>query len=342
MLSRVWKGYWQRAALGRSLSGSVAYGEKLLTYSSGGWSSVRKSEGKMATVRYAVYRYSMYDSDEGLVPHDTHYDIFKSIKGLKAPYRVRDVQEHDLTNFIFDLEESQRGVTSYFKFGVGYQITSRMERQLDPRSEKIRQVFIDANDMRFTRGIFIPELGVCGFRDGSGDNISATGGAGRVQAIFETYSEFYPDFEFTASQQDLERAVHRLKLIEMKFEVRPFNPHPSIPGMELHALLEKAKVGKLTATARPHEGGAMIDESGGLVSEVQGMSNKAYGQYGITAKTEEGATVTYKKKTLTGDRDKDQATQEKPKQLHISVEKGESEAENEIRLVGALVEMYAK
>ena len=271
----------------------------------------------------------------------SHFKECESVKGKKAAYRVRDTQESDLRNFIFDIGSDKISEEPYFSFGVGYQITERLVKVLNPDTEKIDLVRHRADEMRYTRGVFLPRIGVTAFRDGSGDDIGAVGGIGRTAAILEQFSDVVLDFELTARQEDVDRAVDRLRLMEMRFEVRPFNPHPRNPGLVLSGLMEKAKVGNLNAVAKPYEGGALSPESGGVVSEVRGLSDASYGHFGITATTKEGATVVYKKRKLSGDREKDQAADEKPRLMLISVERTDLWDEGEVkRIAQALIELY--
>lgn len=285
---------------------------------------------------YAVFKYHLFDGDD-LVVGDNHFAAFDEVKGRPAPYRLRDPEQHDFKNFIFDLQHFRDEGLGYFTFGVGYQITERPEQQYNAETEKISLVMRDANDMRYTRGVFVPSIGASAFRDASGNQLAATGGAGRVRAIFETHSELDFQYDLTATKEDVSSAIRNLRLVEMKFTVRPFNPHPANPGIELDKLLRTAKVGKLTATAKPADGGALSPDNGGLVSEAQGLVEKGYGQSGLTATTEDGATVKYKPRVFSGDKEKDQATTEKPRQLHISVER---EVGEEKRIAKALMEIF--
>jgi hypothetical protein len=289
---------------------------------------------------YAVFRYQIFD-DADAIDLSSHFDAFDDLKGKPAPYRIRDPEGHDFKNFIFDLQKLEIDGVEFFSFGVGYQITERPEQQYDDRTEKISLVMRDANDMRYTRGVFVPAIGASAFKDGSGNQLNASGGIGRVKAIFESHSEMEFHSELTASKTDVASAIKNLDLVEMKFTVRPFNPHPSNPGIELDKLLRTANVGKLTATAKPFDGGNLSPSDGGLVSEAQGLVEKGYGQSGITANTSDGATVKYKPKPFSGDKEKDQATEEKPRLLHVSVEKepGNEPAE-EKRIVSALIEIF--
>ncbi|MDF2232210.1 hypothetical protein P2H44_06550 [Albimonas sp. CAU 1670] len=289
---------------------------------------------------FAIFRYTMSNSEGEEIDHSHHLAEFDNIKGKKAPYRVRDPEKNDEKHFVFDISDSKLSGLDYFSFGVGYQITERLERQLNPRTEKISPVYRDANDMRYTRAVFVPAYGVCAFRDGSGDDLSATGGAGRVRAIFEHHGEIAFDYIATANRNDVSKALKKLRLIELTFEVRPFNPHPSVPGDELHKLLSIAKVDKFTGKARPADGGHMVPDSGGLVSEVDGLTQKSYGHLGLKATTSEGAEVVYKKKKLQGDREKDQAAEERPQVLFVSVEKMGSDEAEELQIVRALRELF--
>jgi len=294
----------------------------------------------MPSSNYAVFKYQIQDGGEE-INSDEHYAAFTEMKGKQAPYRIRDPETHDFKNFIFDLQEFEAEGTKYFSFGVGYQISERPEQQYDPDTEKVRLVMRDANDMRYTRGVFVPSLGASAFRDGSGTFLAAAGGIGRVKAIFDTHSELDFLHELTASKADVSSAIKNLKLVEMKFTVRPFNPHPSNPGIELDKLLRTANVGKLTATAKPFEGGSMNPQEGGLVSEAQGLVDKGYGQSGLTANTSDGATVKYKPKPFSGDKEKDQSADEKPRLLHITVERDDGDdLTEEKRIVRALVEIF--
>ena len=139
----------------------------------------------MNTSRYAVFRYQVKDEDEGSVHAESHFGSFEGVWGKKAPYRVRDPETNDFENFIFDLQSVEKEELKFFYFGVGYQITEKPEHQFDPNTGKVQLVMRDANDMRYTRGVFLPGFQVAAFKEGSGDFLSATGGIGRVASIFD-------------------------------------------------------------------------------------------------------------------------------------------------------------
>ena len=294
----------------------------------------------MRTSKYAIFRYWFLDDDGKSLKHNGQLEVLEELRGQKAPYRARDPQPDDFKNFIFDVEEKEINGYKYISFGIGYIVEFRVERRLNRDTEKVEVAMVESDDLRSTRAVLVPRFGVSAFKDGSGDQVSATGGAGRTSAIVAMYTEGAAEFEETASQQDVDQAMERLRLVEMTFDVRPFNPHPSVPGDMLHELLQKANVGKMSAKTTPHPGGGLTTDEEGIVSEARGMSAKGYGHFGIKAETEAGAQVSYKKPPLRGEVDKDLTAEEKPKLLRIAVEKSEVDEEEETAIVEAMIEIF--
>jgi hypothetical protein len=289
---------------------------------------------------WVFYRYVMLDENDEVIAPSGHADILESVKGAGAPYRVREPSLADAKNFLMQLRQEQVDGEQCAIFVVGHTVDVRVEHRYDPKSDRIQLEEVDADDMRFTNAIMAPRLRIVAVKQGSGDRLPANSGIGRLRAIIEWNSKNALDYERTASHDDVVQAMKKLNLEEFSFDVRPFNPHPSLPGDQLHELMKKAKAGRLSGKAYPMPGGGMKNDPDGLVSEAVGLSEKGYGQFGIKGRTDSGAELTYQKHKMRGQTDKDIDLQEKPTNLRISVPVDDGVATEHEYVVKTMKELF--
>lgn len=274
---------------------------------------------------WVYFRYQILDQYDELLPAREHPTLLESVRGKPAPYRKADPEPHDLNNYVMQLRSEQIRGEACEVFSVGHSIESRLERRYNRAEDRVEVRSVEADDMRLTTIIMVPRLGMIAVKDGSGDRLNAVSGAGRLGAVlkFNTKCDF--KFERTSSHEDVVHAMESLQLEEFTFEVRPFNPHPSNPGQQLHEMLSRNGIGKLKAQALPSTGSAMNSEPEGLISEATGLSGRGYGQFGLTGRTPSGAQIKFKKPPMVGDTGKDIEQQEKPTALRVTVPVDEGE-----------------
>lgn len=265
------------------------------------------------------YRYAILDEYDETILHSRHTNVLSAVKGIGAPYRVREPKVADLNNFLMELREEEIEDEGCSVFIVGHTIDIRVEHRYNVESDRVELAEVPANDMRFTNIILVPRLRIVAAKQGSGDRLASNSGIGRLRAIVEYNSQYSFNYERTASHDDVMTAMQNLLLEEFTFDVRPFNPHPSLPGQQLHELMKKAKAGRLSAKAYPETGSGMKNDPEGIVAEAVGLSKKGYGQFGIAGRTTSGAYLTYQKHRHQGHAEKDISQQEKPTNIRISV-----------------------
>lgn len=268
---------------------------------------------------WVYFRYVMLDEYEDVIAAREHARILDEIKGLPAPYRNSDPAPKDINNLVMELRHQDIRGEKCSVFAVGYNIGTRVERRYNRRADRVDLREAPADDMRLTSVIMVPRLRMVAARDGSGERLSALSGVGRLRAIIEHNTGCSFKFERTASHDDVIRAMANLELEEFTFEVRPFNPHPAIPGQKLHDLMKPNGIGKLSAKAIPEAGNSMNSGPEGLIPEATGMSARGYGQFGLKGRTETGAEIKFQKPKFVGDKAKDVDQQEKPTALRVTV-----------------------
>ncbi|HBC14316.1 MAG: hypothetical protein CMH88_15615 [Oceanibulbus sp.] len=294
----------------------------------------------MRYASYVLYRYAIFDGADDLVEHERHRKIVRSARGEGAPYRSRDPGAGDLNNYIMRYKSKTIEGEKASVFDVGYKIASRVENRWDETTDEFDLVKTTANDVVFTRVILIPKLGLAAVKDGSGDRLPARSGIGRTRSIIEFVTDYTFDYAKTAEFDDVERAMKLYRVVEFDFKVRPFNPHPKNPGDRLHELMQIAKVGSLRGHAEPSAAGGMKKEEEGLLDEVVGLSKSGYGRFNLKAETNTGAKIAFGQTRFTGDREKDEAASQRPRELKVSVPRDDVESREEAQVVKVIKELF--
>lgn len=294
----------------------------------------------MRYASYIFYRYYIYDEADDFVDHSQHRQIVRSAKGEGAPYRSKDPSAGDLNNYIMRYKSKKIEDESASVFDVGYKIASRVENRWNERDDEFELVDTPANDVVFTRVILVPKLGIAAVKDGSGDRLPARSGIARTRSIIEFLTDYSFEYSKTAEMDDVEKAMQLYRVVEFDFKVRPFNPHPKNPGDKLDELMNIAKVGSLRGHAEPSASEGMEKKEDGLLDEVVGLSKEGYGQFKLKAETPSGAKLTYGQPRFTGDRDKNEAASQRPRELKVSVPKNDSESREDAQVVKVMKELF--
>lgn len=294
----------------------------------------------MRPVPYILFRYHLYDEADGPVSPIEDRDVIQSVRGKAAPYRTSDPNPDNYNNYVMRVRPENIEGELVLIFDVGYRISRRVEHRWNRRKDEYDLVDVEADDTVFTRLVAIPRLRVIGAKDGTGDRLAATSAMGRLKAIVNTHSDYSFQYERTASQEDVEAAIARLRLTEFAFEVRPFNPHPSNPGEKLDELLKVAHVQRFRGKAQASPAARMNADEDGLISEAIGLSKAGYGQFAVKGETESGVVVSYAKPTFSPERDRNEAAAGRARALKVAVPRDDPEMTEEEYVVRVILELF--
>lgn len=237
-------------------------------------------------------------------------------------YRVRDPQPDDRVNYIIQPAQRRRQNHKVLTWVVCKGLNQRTVRKVDRRNQSVSFAFEDTDDCLLARIVALPDLGVMAAEDMSGEgHIGGWSAIKRFQAIAEALDE---SIEFSASvagtAQDLDKAISQWDLDKFTFEARPFNPHPSNPGLLLSDLLAKDGIGRINATAVPKDGAHITPKDEGMVRETIGLAKAGYAVYGAEGTTPSGAEARLKKPKFSFDRDENKNRLSGPQQLRVHVD----------------------
>lgn len=242
-------------------------------------------------------------------------------------YRVKDPRPDDRTNYIIQPREGERKGYKFLTWQVCKELVHRTVRRVDRQNQQVSFGFEPTDDCALSRFVALPELGVLAAQDAGGE--SHLGGWSAIKRFQAMVSALDEALEFSAVQagtaQDLDRAIENWELEKFTFEVRPFNPHPSSPGLILSDLLAKDGIGKLNATAVPREGAHIAPRTEGIVQETIGLAQQGYAVYGAEGTTPSGAEARLKKPSFSFDRKRNLEKLRGPQQLRVYVHVEEDE-----------------
>jgi hypothetical protein len=221
----------------------------------------------------------------------------------------------------------------------------REDQHYDSDNDRIKTTVSETDAIKYARFVAIPSLGVIAVEDRSSDaNIPANSALSRMRTIVKRgiqKGNFY--FEMGATIQDIEDALTDWELDVVSFTVRPFNPHPSDPGRQLHSIMEADNISRLTATAKPKPDQAIKSSDEGLVREAVGLVKEGYGQIGIEGRDKAGRRLKVKKLPFIDDRNRSLERLRKRMPLRVMIDPNEDSSETELEDVAdALIAMYAK
>lgn len=294
----------------------------------------------MRPVPYIMFRYFIWDEADERADWQDHREVIESVKGKASPRKLRDTDKRNFNNYVMRVRPDNIEGELVLIFDVGYRIDTRVELRWNRRRDEYDAVDVDADDTIFTRVICVPRLGIMAAKDGSGERLSAASAMARLRAIIQTHTEFGFQYERTASESDVRKAIAKLRILEFAFEVRPFNPHPKNPGEKLDDLMKIARVGRFRGKAEATNVQNMTSAEGGLVSEAIGLADEGYGQYSVKGQTKSGATVTYAKPPFSPDREKNEAAADRPRALKVAVPRDDPDITEEEFVIRVILELF--
>jgi hypothetical protein len=268
--------------------------------------------------------------------------MLDEIKGQPIAYRIRDPKPDDSDTFLMRPRRKQIAGYTVHTWVVAQDIRFRERSRYDKRNDDVADDMVPTEEIKHTKFIAIPRLGVFAVDDSLSERtLGAKSAVSRFVAIIE---QLVPDSEvqvnFAGTPDDAQKALETWKLDQFSFTVRPFNPTPRKLGQQIHELMIKDHVGTLRAIATPVEGHDMKDSHHGLISEAKGLTEAGYGQYGATGTTPDGLKASLSKPKFTMDKEKNKLAQAQNRTLKVYIPKGNNIEEEEAAIVKALLDLY--
>jgi hypothetical protein len=270
--------------------------------------------------------------------------MLQDVRGQPIAYRVRDPKKDDFDTYI--LKPRKKKITRHdvHTWEVAQDIRFRERTRYDKTKDEISDDLVETDEIRHTKFIALPSLGVFAVDDSISErSLGARSAVGRFTAIIEThFDDWDVRVNFAGTPQDAQRALETWELDQFSFTVRPFNPTPSKLGEKVHELLIADRVGSLRAVAFPDESKEMRDSYHGIIAEAKGLSDAGYGQYGASGTTPDGLRASLSKPKFEKDKKKNIERQAQNRTLKVYIQRGETLEEEEKAIVKALVELYER
>lgn len=290
---------------------------------------------------YMFCRYQIREDDVPLTG-DAEWEILEEIRGKLVAYRKRDPKPDNFDTYLMKArKKSYHGYTVHtweIAQDLKYRERSRYNKNIDDVTDEM----IETDEIRHTKFVAIPRLGVFAVDDSIGDrSLGAKSAVNRFCAVIETLIDDSDVIvNFAGTPQDAQRALETWTLDQFSFTVRPFNPHPRKLGEILHGLMVEDHVGSLRAVALPAPDQEMRDSHAGLISEAKGLSEEGYGQYGARGRTPDGLEASLNKPKFTLDKARNIKAQAQNRTLKVYIEKAGTLEEEEGAIVKALIDLY--
>jgi hypothetical protein len=292
-------------------------------------------------VPYLFCRYVILDDEDPITPEE-EWSMLNEIKGQPIAYRVSDPKPDDFDTFLMRPRRKQHAGNTVHTWVVARDIRERERSRHDKRADDVIDDLVSTEEIKHTKFIAIPRLGVFAVDDSISDRtLGAKSAVSRFVAIIEqNVADSEVRVNFAGTPGDAQKALETWTLDQFSFTVRPFNPTPRKLGEQIHELMIADHVGKLTAIATPLEGKDMKDSHEGLIAEAKGLTEAGYGQYGATGTTPDGLRASISKPKFTMDKEKNKQAQAQNRTLKVYIPKGNNVEEDEAALIKALLDLY--
>jgi hypothetical protein len=300
----------------------------------------RKNAGVLMprNVSFLLCRYSFQYNQKKLSISE-QYDTLKRIVGMQISYRKGGETTPD--TFIMRPNTKEMAEKNILVWEVAQQIQFRQKRSYLRETDEVIVEFEETDEIRSTKFISIPSLGVLAVEDRTAEwALNARSAVGRVRAVLQNLAQADFAVAFAGSNEDVQKALDTWTLEKFSFTVRPFNPTIRKPGEKLDELLRSDGVGLMRGEAKASGSRNMRDSHSGLISEAKGLSDAGYGQIGAAGRTPEGLRAVISKPKFTEDKQKNLKRQAEDRVLKIYLEPQLNENLEEEAVVRALIELY--
>lgn len=246
----------------------------------------------MQTIPYTFYRYSITNKhSKKVISPIILWNLLCENTGKEVPYRKKDPRPIDFdTSWVEPDEFSLELDSSYsiYTCQIARHLTTRKAKQYDKQNDRLFHTRVSTSEYATSRAIFIPQIAIVAFADQTGEGaINASSASSRFATIVRYDKKYDCDIELAATTSDLESALRNWSLTDFSFTARPFNPTIRTPGDKLHPLLKEDNA-KIVGHARPNKNSALTVSEDGFISEITGLAQHGYAEYGASGKTPSG------------------------------------------------------
>jgi len=210
---------------------------------------------------YVFCRYQILDQNEQPLSVKEELDLFEEVKGKPIAYRVREPKPEDFDTYLMKVRQKKISSYAVHTWEIAQDIRFREATRYDKRKDETKDETVETNEIRHTKFLGIPNLGVFAVEDAISErSLGARSAIGRFTQIIEIQRK---DFEvrvtLAGTPADAQRALDTWTLDQFTFTVRPFNPTPKKLGEQLHEYMVSDGIGSLRAVAKPGEAHDMHD-----------------------------------------------------------------------------------
>jgi hypothetical protein len=242
---------------------------------------------------YSFYRYSIFRRDV-LLTFSQQWDLLVDNLGREIAYRKSNPGELDKDTCIITpdkttiaMNEANDKVGVLF-FSIAKHIDTRMANMYNRESDSLSRETVPTDEYVVGNLVMIPSVGLVAASDGnSPEDLNAASSVGRFAAIIRSVADHKIEIASATTFSYLRTALKSWKLDEFSFTARPFNPSVRTPGDKLHHLLVDDNA-KVSGKAKPNKGEHLRFSDEGWMSEVTGLADRGYGEYGAVGTTADG------------------------------------------------------
>lgn len=294
-------------------------------------------------VPYLLCRYVIADEDGNALSADEQLALLKRLRARRIAYRNRDPGPDDEDTYIMKPRRTDIARRRVHTWEIARDLHHRELTKYDRESDDTYDEIVATEEIRRARFLALPTRNVLAIQARSSERqFGADQALARFTAVVEKLSDCTVDYEVAGTPQDVERALETWTLERFTFTVRPFNPSTSKPGELLHEILVADHAGRMNAVVHADHSHEMRDSHAGIISEVKGLSDKGYGQYGASGRTPHGLRGSITKPKFDLDRDTNLERQRENRVLKVYIPPSTSQDEADAAVVKALIDIYAE
>lgn len=247
----------------------------------------------MQNTPYNFFRYSIFEGSTFLSASE-QWDLLIDNINREVAYRKTYPTELDKDTSIIMPDRTavsnpkNNAPVDVFFFSIAKHINTRKANKYDKSSDQLSRKEVSTDEYIVGDLVMIPIASLIAASDRSEpEDLNASSSTNRFATIVRSIPNHQIVIESAASHGYLKSALANWQLEEFSFTVRPFNPSVKTPGDKMHKLLIEDNA-KVFGKAKPNKGDRLKFSDDGIMSEVTGLADRGYGEYGAKGTTGSG------------------------------------------------------